>query len=279
MSRVAQALAAWRDGSPETAREHAKAAGTRLGDELAEHWASDADGRVYDQPAAFRAFVRGGGNVELYRRLSQVLATGYDEVRPASLLDIGCGDGLAIAPALEAATHEPARIDLVEPSAALLDLARQRIAGAHPWQETAQEFTARPAEHRWDSAQATFSLHTMEPAVRAEVLRGLRERVDRLVVAEFDVPVLDEGSPEHLESLAERYERGIAEYGEDASLVAQGFLLPVLLGQIVRGAVRSTWEQPAEQWRRQLTDAGFDQVEVAPLVSYWWSPAVVFTAR
>ncbi|MCP3805342.1 class I SAM-dependent methyltransferase [Allokutzneria sp. A3M-2-11 16] len=131
MTTVVEALVAWRDGDRDTARSLAAAAGTRLGDELASYWQSEADGHVYDQPAAFRAFVRGGGNVELYSRLSQALASSYDSVRPSSLLDIGCGDGLAIAPALDLAAHRPARVDLVEPSAALLDLARERVAGAH----------------------------------------------------------------------------------------------------------------------------------------------------
>ena len=272
MTTVVEALAAWRDGDRDAARSLAAAAGTRLGDELAEHWKSEADGRVYDQPAAFRAFVRGGGNVELYSRLSQELASSYDSLQPSSLLDIGCGDGLAIAPALELAEHRPARVDLVEPSAALLDLARERIPGAHTWQETAQEFTSRPAPHHWQAAQATFSLHAMEHSVRLSVLRELRPSVDRLVIAEFDVPA----SVDDLAWLVSRYELGVSEYPD--SLVAQGFLLPVLLGQIVRGAVRSTWEQPASAWRDQLTAAGFAQVDVMPLMSYWWSPAMLITA-
>src|ERR1700738_5146124 len=84
----------------------------------------DETGRdVYDQPAAFTAFVRGGGNVVLYERLSARLADGYDKTQPETLLDIGCGDGLALVPALESAGHLPARLDLVEPSVALLDAA------------------------------------------------------------------------------------------------------------------------------------------------------------
>ncbi|SDM60259.1 class I SAM-dependent methyltransferase [Allokutzneria albata] len=272
MTTVVEALAAWRDGDRDTARALATAAGTRLGDELAEHWKSEADGRVYDQPAAFRAFVRGGGNVELYSRLSTALASTYDAVRPSSLLDIGCGDGLAIAPALSQAAHRPARVDLVEPSAALLDLARERVPGAHTWQSTAQEFTARLSAERWEVAEATFSLHTLGPAERLSVLRRLRPHVDRLVLAEFDVPA----ESADLAWLVSRYELGVAEYSD--SLVAQGFLLPVLLGQIVRGAVRSTWEQPASAWRDQLTAAGFAQVDVMPLMSYWWSPATLITA-
>jgi hypothetical protein len=63
----------------------------------------DETGRdVYDQPAAFTAFVRGGGNVVLYERLSARLADGYDKTQLATLLDIGCGDGLALVPTARA---------------------------------------------------------------------------------------------------------------------------------------------------------------------------------
>ncbi|MEU4674200.1 hypothetical protein AB0F91_41125 [Amycolatopsis sp. NPDC023774] len=75
-----------------------------------------------------------------------------------------------------------------------------------------------------------------------------------------------------------RYERGVAEYGDQASLVAQGFLLPVLLG-VAAGAERTNWEQPALAWVAQLELAGFTDVVVEPLSDYWWSPAVLITAR
>jgi SAM-dependent methyltransferase len=276
---VAEALVLWRDGDVGRAVEKAAGAGTRLGDELAAHWGSAGDGRVYEQPEAFLRFVRGGGNVELYERLSDALARGWNTTRPESLLDVGCGDGLALVPALERASHVPPRIDLVEPSRTMLDAARAAIPGAHTWNETVQRFLTRSAEPRWDAAQATFSLHTLQPEERASVLRGLRERVARLSVAEFDVPEFAEGTPEHLDSLVTRYERGVAEYGEDASLVARGFLLPVLLGQVSPSASRETWEQPADAWAAQLADAGFAGVEVEPLADYWWAPAVLITAR
>ena len=55
-----------------------------------------------------------------------------------------------------------------------------------------------------------------------------------MLLAEFDVPVAGDGGPAHLAYLAERYERGLAEY--EGSAVAQGFLMPVLVGQVVRVA-------------------------------------------
>jgi len=60
--------------------------------------------------------------------------------------------------------------------------------------------------------------------------------------------------------LADRYERGLGEYGAARGLVAQGLLMPVLTGQLSPGAVRVTWEQPAQAWRRQLEHCGYHEV-------------------
>ncbi|MGW3960450.1 class I SAM-dependent methyltransferase [Amycolatopsis sp. NPDC005003] len=276
---LADALAAYRAGDRDQAAEltaQAGRAGSTLADELRTYLGGDGSAPVYDQPSAFTAFIRGGGNVELYRALSAELAARYDADKPESLLDLGCGDGLAVVPALEQASHLPPRIDLVEPSAALLEGVHERVPSAQCWQSTAQDFLARD-DLGWDFVQSTFAMQSIEPEQRAEVLRALQPRTGTLVLAEFDVPEFEEGSPEHLHSLVERYERGVAEYGEDATLVAQGFLLPVLLG-IVSGQQRTNWEHPAEVWAEQLTTAGFTQVDVTPLADYWWSPAVLITA-
>src|SRR5437867_3424307 len=120
---LADALAAYRAGDRDQATELAGRAGrdgSSLADELRTYLAGDGAAPVYDAPSAFTAFIRGGGNVGLYRALSAELAARYDAGKPESLLDLGCGDGLAVVPALEQATHVPSRIDLVEPSAALL---------------------------------------------------------------------------------------------------------------------------------------------------------------
>jgi ubiquinone/menaquinone biosynthesis C-methylase UbiE len=273
---LADALAAYRAGERDQAAELARRSGSPLAGELRIHLAGEGSAAVYDQPEAFTAFIRGGGNVELYRRLSEELAARYDTAKPESLLDLGCGDGLAVVPALEQAMHVPSRIDLVEPSAALLEGVHERVPSAQCWQSTVQEFLARD-DLGWDFAQSTFALQSIEPAQRAEVLRALQQRAGTLVLAEFDVPEYVEGSPEHFRSLVVRYERGVAEYGEDASLVAQGFLLPVLLG-IVSGQERTNWEHPAATWAEQLRTAGFTDVGVEPLADYWWSPAVLITA-
>ncbi|GAA4550610.1 class I SAM-dependent methyltransferase [Amycolatopsis samaneae] len=277
---LAAALAAYRNADLPAATAHAEAAaeaGSVLAAELRTYLAAATGGPVYERPSAFTTFIRGGGNVELYRRLSTELAARYDALRPKALLDLGCGDGLAVVPALARARHSPERVDLVEPSGALLAAARKRLVReVHTWGATAQSFLEHE-DRRWDLTQSTFALQSIPPADRAEVLRVLRPRTGTLVLAEFDVPEYVEGSPEHLRSLVTRYERGVAEYNADASLVAQGFLLPILLG-VVSAQERTNWEHPAATWVTQLTEAGYTDVTVEPFADYWWSPAVLITA-
>ncbi|EMD28036.1 class I SAM-dependent methyltransferase [Amycolatopsis azurea] len=276
---LVKALIAYRGGDQAKAADLAGSAGSTLGVELHRYLTEGGGGGVYDQPAAFTAFIRGGGNVKLYRQLSAMLARRYGSV--GSLLDLGCGDGLAVVPALEQADRQPGRIDLVEPSSALLAETRKHLDGTHglhTWEATAQEFLARDDDRQWQLTQSTFALQSIQTAERTEVLRTLRPRTSCLVLAEFDVPEYDEDSDEYLISLVKRYERGISEYGKEASLVAQGFLLPVLLGLVEPGAGRTNWEQPATDWASQLKEAGFTGIRIEPLADYWWSPAVLITA-
>lgn len=257
-----------------------------LGAALAEHLAGDPGGRVYDSPAAFTAFVDGGGNVGLYDALSTALA---DRYRVGSLLDLGCGDGRVVAAALVRAGTSPA-VTLVEPSRPLLDAALAALAGhsgpVHGLHTDAAAFAATlpgprrgsPSGARFALAESTFALHALPPAERSAVLTALRPHVDRLVLAEFDVPDHPFASHAHLEFLADTYERGLGEYGADRDLVAQGFLLPVLTGQLAPGAPRSTWEQPAAAWVAQLESCGYREVTTEPLFDYWCSPAFLLSA-
>ncbi|MGB3439671.1 MAG: class I SAM-dependent methyltransferase [Actinophytocola sp.] len=237
----------------------------------------DVDGEVYDRPAAFTAFIRGGGNVGLYEAVGTALAGQYSRHEVATLLDIGCGDGRALVAALRGRTPS---VTLVEPSSALLDSA---VAALEEVPVTAHNTDAATfVEHvtdRFDLAESTFALHALPHEERSAVLTGLRGHVSRLVLAEFDVPDHPVGSAEHLTFLADTYEQGLAEYDSDRDLVAQGFLLPVLTGQLAPGAHRSTWEQPATAWAEQLTKCGYHEVMIEPLHEYWCAPAFLLTAR
>lgn len=252
---------------------------------LARFLSSSEVAGVYEDPAAFEAFIRAGGNVALYDAVSAALAELYVDRRPAALLDIGCGDGRALLPALRAAgAHRPGRLDLVEPSAALLASAVDRLAEELPeiavrtWPTTVQEMIDGTSGE-WPMAQSTFALHTLPHERRTEVLAALRQRVGLLAIVEFDVPDVTVGGPEHIRYLAGTYERGLAEYHADRDLVAQGFLMPVLVGQLWPGAPRVTWEQSARRWGEQLLRAGYAEVTPRGRWEYWSAPAFLLTAR
>lgn len=257
-----------------------------VGRALTEFLATEqAGGSVYDQPAAFAAFIRGGGNVGLYAATSAALADLYDRHRPGSLLDIGCGDGAALLPALALAQRPVPMVEVVEPSAALVAVTAAALAGvpgveARTVNRTVQDFLAGLGpDDRWDLVESTFALHTLTTAGRRRVLQDLAGRTSRIAIVEFDVPSMTPDAPEHLTFLAQTYERGLAEYTDDRDLVAQGFLMPVLVGQLAPGAVRSTWEQPAAAWQAQVAAAGFTDVTVHPVFDYWSSPAFLLTGR
>jgi hypothetical protein len=236
---------------------------------LSTHLAADGDGQVYDQPAAFTAFIRGGGNVGLYDAVSAALAGLYRRHDVGSLVDIGCGDGRAVVPAVAGLDLS---VTLVEPSAALLESVA--LSGAVLVNTDAASFVGGLSA-RFDLAESTFALHTLPYEERSAVLTALRGHVSRLVIAEFDVP----GDPlSHLGFLADTYERGLAEYSDDRELVAQGFLMPVLVGQLAPGVLRNTFEQPAVAWAAQLRDCGYRDVVIEPLFDYWSSPAFLLTA-
>ncbi len=292
---VVTALTALTLGDVATARRAVAGGGSLVATALAEHLEGPDGGSVYDRPAAFEAFIRGGGNVPLYAAVGEALGELYDRSRPAGLLDVGCGDGEALVAALGASRHRPARLDLVEPSPALLSAVVERLSAGGPgvdgpelrtWPSTAQSFVAdlgdpgtRGPARSWPLAQSTFALHAIPHDERTTVLTALRPRVGLLALVEFDVPTAPTGSPEHLRFLARTYEQGLAEYGDDRDLVAQGFLMPVLTGQLRPGAVRATWEQPVAAWVSQVETAGYRDVSARVLLDYWSSPAFLLTAH
>ncbi|GAA3600820.1 hypothetical protein GCM10022223_15580 [Kineosporia mesophila] len=67
--------------------------------------------------------------------------------------------------------------------------------------------------------------------------------------------------------------------GTDRDLVAPGFLMPVLVGQLRPGAERVTFEQGSGRWKAQLSQAGYHDVHHSPLYDYWSAPAFLITAH
>ncbi len=245
-----------------------------LGPALVRYLAQRGAGDVYVDPAGFTAFIDGGANVGLYDRVFDVLAAIHAEAAPATVLDIGCGDGRVTA----AVTRPESAVTLLEPSTEMLATAASRIPGAEAHNATLGALLAAHPSHRWCLAQSTFALHAIEPDARARQLSELATRCDRLLVVEFDVPAFGDHSPEHLAYLADRYEAGLAEYPGD-DLVAMGFLMPVLVGQLDPTQPRHTWEQPADAWVADLHAVGYARVESRPITDYWWAPAHLIDAR
>jgi hypothetical protein len=233
---------------------------------------------VYAAPEPFTAFATGGGNVGLYRAVHQALRSVYAGHPAIRLLDIGTGEGHAL---LRALTPEIVEVDLVEPAPDRLalvvdELGRRGVRHrAHPC--TVQEFTTR-ADGSWDLAQETFALLTLSRAERVELFRWLRPRVGRLASIEFDVPELGRGlEPTRFRYLIEAYERGLREYDADRGLVAQGFLVPVLLETLAE-TEQAHNEQPIKCWVDDLAAARFEPAQPRHLYDYWWAPAYLITA-
>ncbi|KAF1007224.1 MAG: hypothetical protein GAK28_01863 [Luteibacter sp.] len=232
---------------------------------------------AYDAPHAFEVFIRGGGNPALYDAVSQALASLYGQHEVRSLLDIGAGDGMALLPALARAASRPTRIDVVEPHAGLLDSLRPKLPHDHAWPMTLQTFLSEAAPgHAWDLAQSTFALQSIPPMERLDSLRQLRGHVSRLAIVEFDVPEFT-SEAERMLSMAQRYERAAQSYGDDAPLVAGGFLAPMLLGQL-RATAPSNFEQTISAWHRELDDAGYRVKSTTHLFDYSWAPAWLIVA-
>jgi hypothetical protein len=239
---------------------------------------SDTHQGAYDQAKAFEAFIRSGGNVALYNAVSRFLAEAYDRQRPVSILDIGVGDGLALIPALARARNAPKVVDVVEPNVDLLRSLSRHIEVHATHALSFEAFVEDLSDdHRWDMAQSTFALQSVAPDVRKDALRRLVTHVDMLVVVEFDLPVHEARSDELYRSLAHRYEQAARECGEDAALVAAGFLGPMLLGQL-SASTPSNWEQTADAWIDELTSCGFMDIVVEHIHDYSWAPAVGITA-
>lgn len=242
--------------------------------------AGDGKTSVYVTGEAFGAFIRGGGNLPLYRAVSDALREAYPHGEPFTLLDVGVGDGLALLPALPPNLR---RVDLVEPSAAMLVAVSEALETNNvvygAFNGTIQAFAAARGGS-WDVAQATFSLQSLAPDDRRAALAWLRQHAGRLLIAEFDPPDLGEGlAPGRIAHVAGRYEVGLAEYAGDGGLVAQGFLMPVFFGYFDPTAARTNYEQPIDAWADDLRAAGFASVSRRHLYDYWWAPCYLLDAR
>lgn len=253
---------------------------------LRTYLANGAAADVYGSADAFTAFINGGGNVALYQATSQFLADLYRDLGPDDrLLDLGTGDGRALVPALQAleAASLPA-VTAVEPSDRLSAVLSERLAALPRVRSRVLTLTAQEladADETFTLAQATFAMQSLPVPERAKVFSALRPRVRTLVLVEFDVPAGTSDEPSALVDLLRRYERGLSEYeGQDRDLVAQGFLMPVLVGELAPAdTVRTNWNQPAQAWVDELSALGYVDVRVVPVADYWFSPCFALVAQ
>lgn len=235
---------------------------------------------VYATPEAFTAFASGGGNVGLYQATHRALRDEYAAHHPYRLLDIGTGEGHGLLPAL---TSDVGHVDFVEPSVprgelVAAELSRRGVSHrAYPM--TAQELTRLADVGPWDLTQETFAMLALSRQDRLRLFRWLRPRTKRLMIVEFDVPEPGTGlSAAWFRYVVERYERGLREYDRDRDLVAQGFLIPVLLGVLGDAGHQQHHEQPIARWLADLTAAGFQPDPPTHLYDYWWGPVYLVTA-
>lgn len=258
--------------------ETARGEGSVMAAAILDNLAEQGERNAYDAPLAFEIFIRAGGNPSLYASVCTALARLYEQFSTRRLLDIGAGDGMALLPALNATSHRPYAVEVVEPSGELLARLRPYLAADASHQQTLQAFVdSLAAGQHWDVAQATFSLQSIPSVERLDALQRLRSHVTRLVVVEFDVPVFDDARDRHA-SLARRYEQAAREYGEQAPLVAGGFLAPMLLGQL-QATTPSNFEQPIAAWRDEITRAGYRIASATHLHDYSWAPAWIIVAE
>ena len=283
MTALVDALSALADGDWNTAATAARSAAThepdsRLARALTRFFRDTSAPGVYDEPRAFEEFIDNGGNVELYRQTIRQLSAVHSDVEPRSVLDVGCGDGRVTAAALRASTT---RVELVEPSAELLDKAiaavnRPGIEVIAHRTDVSTFLGDLDAVATWDIVQSTFALHATSPVERPALFRSLARRTSRLIIVEFDVPAFVDRSAKHIAYLADRYEQGMREY-EDHPEVISNFLMPVLVGQLDGALPRYTFEQPIGEWIRLINDAGF-ATTTQPIARYWWADAFLISA-
>ncbi|WP_016697670.1 methyltransferase domain-containing protein [Actinoalloteichus spitiensis] len=281
-SAVFLAIWAHHDGDPDTALAAARRATeldpdrefARLLARYLDTGHTRAD-HVYDTPAAFQAFIRGGGNVRLYSATHEALRRHHRRFPAPTVLDVGVGDGTALLPVLDARLS---RVDVVEPSGELLARTRAGLAESgvpHRVRHARIEDVQREWDgERWNVVQSTFAFDTLPPDRRSGVLEWIRDRCDSLVLVVFDVPDTTRPfSPEWFLPVLAKAEQGIREYTEHRDLVGLGFLVPVVLGFFDAGNARANYEQSVSSWEAELRNAGFGTVSSHHLCDYWWQPA------
>ena len=277
-----RAILSYREGFLEAARNYLGLAlesnprslvASELDKYLAQKKSSGRDA-IYVTPNGFNRFIRGGGNIELYENLIQLLRRLNAQNNGLKLLDIGAGDGRALLPSLTANVDS---VDIIEPSKQMLSglcaALDERQINYRSFNDPLQEFV-REERERWDIIQATYSIHTIPIEERKTMLEWICRHGKTFVFTEFDIPEFASPcKPDSFRYYFEKYETGISEYeeGEERDVVAQEFLIPVLLGNLHKDDNRVTFEQTMDYWKSDLKSVGFQNIELTLISSYWWA--------
>ena len=198
-----------------------------------------------------------------------------------SHLEIGAGAGDSLIPALKLSQQSSANktivksVCIVEPSPMFtqcltkLDSFELETISHN---KTIQEFqtTRNDQDSRFDVAQACFCLHNLSPTQRAPILASLAQRDCRkLVVFEANVPIEDSEimSRKHVEYVFEAYARGCQDMKDSLPVAFSGFLMPIMFKNFRADATDRIYEQSASAWRKELENAGFDEIEIKSVSS------------
>jgi SAM-dependent methyltransferase len=275
------ALAALREGDIDAALRACDVAATSepLAASLAAHLRREGDVDVYADGRAFRAFVDSGANRVLYAGTIDALAALHAERRPATVVDLGAGDGRVAVPL--AAARPGVAWTLVDRSADQLGEAQAALAAAGVPATVVEAdllaFARGLADASVDGVQGTFAVHNLDADGRRALFAELRRAARWVAVVEFDVPDSASDPDAWLAFLADRYRVALREHAAEP-LVVEGFLMPVLVGQLAPGRPRVTWEQPIDAWMQELRAAGFTRVERRPAAPFWWAQAWLVVA-
>jgi ubiquinone/menaquinone biosynthesis C-methylase UbiE len=263
---------------------------------------------LYVDPSGFEAFTRGGSNVALYEAVHEALGKLYaSRGSDLSLLDVGCGEGAALVPALKRA-QEAARaegreefplkkIALLEPSSMLAACERKLREAAEALGISVEvesissniEQVCSSLEH-FSFVESSFALQNVNKHDRARVLSELAKKCDVFVLIEFDCSAIDLSEAARFEDrtidgFLEKYIGGVNEFNaqlsesyglseNQMSAAIEGFLVPILFHNFTGHSKLN--EQSAAQWLDELRTT-FSDVRVQTINEYWWAPCVMFT--
>ncbi len=263
---------------------------------LVAHLRAGSDVSLYSSAEAFSAFVDNGGNVGLYEQCVRQARQAVEEARITGtfrLLDLGSGTGKLLLPLLEQLAPQleglEVRVTLVDAEEGMMEGLRERVKRLLPDSAVVESVKATfgeyvdTCEEEYDICLSSFALHYCVGAERRRVLEWIYDSCQVFLLFEFDVPqeIMDEpiDSESRFDYLVTRFDQGVAEYAGSSvcDLVVNGFLCPVFV--LNYREKKPSAEVSAKLWTAEARAAGFEDVEVRAVYSYWWSDCFMLIGR